>query len=476
MKPFPMKIDFAYLRKCFRLVGLVLLFLCISLFAGQAEVLSVAVNLDSAKQIIRGFGGMNCPAWIDDLTAEQAEKAFGSGPGQIGLTLMRMRIPNDKSKFSLEVPTAVRAKAHGATLMASPWSPPASMKTNGNTTGGSLKPEAYAGYAAHLRGFCDFMTMNGAPLYAISIQNEPDIRVSYESCDWTPGEMITFLKTSGINVGPAKLMAPESYKFSQGFSDPILNDANAESRLDIIAGHVYGGGRVDYPLARQKGKELWMTEHLTNNSDWSGALATAKEIHDCMVANYSAYLWWYIRRGYGLLGENGNVSPRGYVMSQFAKFIRPGYVRVNATSAPSADVHVTAYKKGGSVVIVVINRSGSTQGLAFSLIGTSVTRFEKYTTSSVKKVNGDGSQSVSGGAFIASVDASSITTFVGEGATQVAINPSRKGAPRAAIRGLSGNRVVIIDNGRFIGAGYDLLGKFLDNPGRYAPLGDFRNP
>jgi hypothetical protein len=34
-----------------------------------------------------GFGGVNMPIWIDDLTSAQADKAFGNGSGQIGLSI-----------------------------------------------------------------------------------------------------------------------------------------------------------------------------------------------------------------------------------------------------------------------------------------------------------------------------------------------------------------------------------------------------
>ena len=42
----------------------------------------------------------------------------------------------------------------------------------------------------------------------------------------------------------------------------------------------------------------------------------------------SAYVWWYIRRSYGLIKENGNISKRGYCMAQYSKFVRPNDVRV----------------------------------------------------------------------------------------------------------------------------------------------------
>ena len=89
-------------------------------------------------------------------------------------------------------------------------------------------------------------------------------------------------------------MAPESYHFCRQLTDPILNDSAACANLDIVAGHIYGGGLQSYPLAAEKGKEVWMTEHLILENDWSAALSTANDINACLSSGMSAYIWWYI--------------------------------------------------------------------------------------------------------------------------------------------------------------------------------------
>ena len=68
------------------------------------------------------------------------------------------------------------------------------MKTNNSLIVGSLKTDSAAAYATYLNDFANYMSANGAPLYAISVQNEPDISVTYESCDWTADAMKNFLK------------------------------------------------------------------------------------------------------------------------------------------------------------------------------------------------------------------------------------------------------------------------------------------
>ena len=111
------------------------------------------------------------------------------------------------------------------------------------------------------------------------------------------------------------------------YTDPVLNDPIAVNNLDIAGGHLYGGGLTDYPLARTKGKEIWMTEHLLNEVDngmgWPQALVLAKELNDCMLANFNAYFWWYLKRSYSMLGDGdkgtvmGETLKRGYVLSHY---------------------------------------------------------------------------------------------------------------------------------------------------------------
>lgn len=376
---------------------------------------SITIDLNTEYQIIRGFGGMNNPGWIQDLNDDQREKAFGNDPGQIGLSILRMRISPDVSNFNIELPTARYAKEKGALLFASPWSPPASLKSNNNLIRGHLLPENYGAYADHLLEFATFMKNNGVPLYAISIQNEPDwYGANYESCDWTALEMINFLKEQGAKLDTLKVIAAESLNFDHEITDSILNDVLAEPYLDIIGGHLYGENiALDYPLALSKGKEIWMTEHLNKPNDniWANALETGIEINNCMEASFSEYSWWYIRRFYSFIKDDGNITKKGYVMSHFSKFIRPGAIRVDANVSSAPDVDVTAYKTDTTFVIMVINQNDSPVNLDFSVQNGIVDTLTQYTTSATKNVINDGGVSITGGSFSVSVDASSITTF-----------------------------------------------------------------
>ncbi len=374
---------------------------------------ATTIDLEDTQQIIRGFGGVNMPGWIDDLTPDQVQKAFGPDSGQIGMNILRIRVPYDETKFNLEVPTAQLAKSLGAIIIASPWTPPAWMKSSDSIIGGRLNDTSYTAYASHLKAFTDYMSDNGVPLYALSVQNEPDVTVNYESCDWDVVQMLRFVKENAPTIG-TDIIVPESYNFNHTISDAILNDAVAAANVSIIGGHIYEGGLTSYPLAISKGKEVWMTEHLVVDTDWTGALATALEINDCMNAGMSAYLWWYIRRFYGPIDDYSNITKRGYVISQYARFVRPGFIRINTTANPQTDVYVTAYMGNSQVVIVVINYGSIPIDQTFIIENGTVTNFTPYITSSTKNCVKGTALSVSNQIFSTNLEQKSVITFVSD--------------------------------------------------------------
>jgi len=386
------------------------------------------VYSDSLKQIIRGFGAANIMPWRPDMTDNEIEKAFGTGDGQIGFSMLRLRLPSGGDwDFSIQLSTAKKAHDKGVLVFASPWSPPAEFKSNNNTTGGHLLEEHYQDFADHLNKFIDYMADNGVPLYAVSVQNEPDIEVSYESCDYTPEQMRKFMAENAGTI-KTRVIAPESFQFRKNMSDPILNDAEACENLDIVGAHIYGGGLGPYPLAEEKGKEIWMTEHLTGENDtngskkWYWAMEAGKEINDCMKYGYSAYVWWYIVRFYGPIsdgesnsGRKGDITKKGYVMSQYARFIRPGFHRVETTAMPQRNVMVTSYTNDeGKMVMVAINTANSNKLQRFTFSTGNDYTFTPYTTSESKNCEQGERVTTNNGSIVLSLEASSITTFVSE--------------------------------------------------------------
>ena len=393
------------LRALFCTVGLAGIIVSTPLGAATA-----GINLGSTAQSVRGFGGA-C-VWLGELSDAVMDKAYTANPGCVGLTINRIRIDPTRA-WTTELNNAKKAGARGAINFATPWSPPASMKTNNNTVHGSLLTSQYGAYASYLKEFSSYMSSNGASLYAISVQNEPDYDPDYESCTWTPTQMYNFVRNNAGSIS-TRLIAAETVQFNKAYTDSILNDSTARANLEIVGTHLYGGGMTDYPLARNNGKEVWMTEHLNTDTSIAGQMQTAKEMVDSFaVANFNAYVWWYVKRSYGPIDDSGNRTKRGCVMAQFARWVRPGYVRVNCTYNPSSNVYVVSFKSGSKVVIVAVNTGTSSVSQTFAMSnGTAPTSMTPYRTSSSQDLATLSAIAVSGGSFTNTLPGQSITTFV----------------------------------------------------------------
>jgi len=346
----------------------------------------------------------------------------------LGLSILRVRIdPGGKNLWGDELANAQKAIARGAIVFGSPWTPPASMKTNNNTVGGQLKQASYYDYVSYLNGFIDYMEENGAPLHAISLQNEPNIKVTYESCDWTPSQFLDFCKNYAQDIKVPVIM-PEAYNFDFAYSNPVLNDSTAASHIAIIGGHLYGATPKGYPLAAEKGKKVWMTEKYFDPDDISTCISIAKEISDCMNSNMNAYIWWYLRQpSCNLINSGGNsIKKKGYIMAQFSKFIRPGYYRTATTYNTYQGMNFTAYT-GDKKVIVAINRSPDRKKVQFEITGDTIAYFLKYTTTETKNLKQEGTVKITNQIVTVDLEPKSVTTFVSatEEIIPVSVNNNR---------------------------------------------------
>src|SRR5678810_37318 len=85
----------------------------------------------------------------------------------------------------------------------------------------------------------------------------------------------------------------------------------------------------------------------------------AKEVTDAMNNQFSAYLWWWVNDsqsdGTDLVNGSGVIIKPGYILGQFAKWIRPGSTRVSSTYNPTSNIYVTAYRVNGGTVIVAVS-------------------------------------------------------------------------------------------------------------------------
>lgn len=348
----------------------------ITIIQNTATPLSMTLNPAVTYQKVTGFGGMIDPlGWVgsaNQLTLAETEKMYSQSG--LGYNIIRMMVYPDSTTWNTDIAVAKKAQDMGAIVFASPWEPSANMEGTRTSTFDPTKttkyllPEYYQAYAAHLKAFVDYTASKGLNLYAISVQNEPDMNW----CSFTPTEIYNFVRDYGRQLGNVKTIAAESFHFDWAYTDPLLNSTETVNNVDIVGGHIYGGGLNDYPLARQKGKEVWMTEHLWNDEtsgyDWLWAPSLqkfAKEINDCMGANFNAYVWWYLKRYYSMVADTdtrstvpvGKITKRGYILSHYAKYAT-GRIRIG-TTVQDADLLSTAYVGAGDMTVVIINNKST---------------------------------------------------------------------------------------------------------------------
>lgn len=393
---------------------------------------TVVVNTGKEYQTIDGFGGMNHPEWTgSDLTDAQRQKAFGNGKDELGFTILRIFVNPNSNQWNKAVPTAKFASQHGVKVFASPWEPPSNLAESDSNGGKLHLPKSnYTAYAQHLNNFGNYMKNQGVDLYAISVQNEPDF--ASEWTRWSTDETTDFLANYADKITSTRVMSPESFQYApetaswvkdggKKYYTKILNNQKAFANCDLFGTHFYGTQRawMDFPALESCGKPIWMTEVYVPNSSsdadtWPEALDVAENIHNGMtVGNMSAYVWWYIRRSYGPMKENGNISKRGYMMAQYSKFVRPGDVRIDATEQPTQNVFVSAYKNDADqVTIVAVNKTTSEYNQSFSMgSGESISGVTRYRSSGSENL-AKSEISFNGTGFAAQLPAQSVSTFV----------------------------------------------------------------
>ena len=480
--------------------------LACGVFITIGNAATVDVKLDEEHQVIRGFGGMVHNQWQNGggLSDADAKLAFGTGEGTIGLNTLRIPVYASSNDFNKEVAAAKSAKKYAGDdfiLYATPWTSPYAGANQ------HIRSSDYQKYVDHLNSFTAYMKNQGVPLYAISISNEPDWCGEW-AC-WSADEIYNFTKgyADQMRKNGTKVISTESFKYDKNLYNKVLNDPNALKNWDILGAHFYasqastGDDFFAYKLADQKGVERWMTEHYTESQgsgnywrkymktgdqantavyDTVRAMDLAYEIHrGLVIGNFNQYTWWYIRRCYGLImdkdfgnklqvpqNEIGKISKRGYVMSQFARFIRPGAVRVGATAKPEANLFASAYKSanGDSVIVVLVNRDyKNKKTVTVNVPGAEIATFHMYTTSEAKNAKDEGEVEVKNGSVTITMDAGDtenkdcIVTLVGVGTPaepvprqpyggQVAVLPGKIEAENYDISGTGKGNVAYKDN------------------------------
>jgi len=366
------------------------------------------------RQYIRAFGGMSngfpisgdvgeIPRYMEN---DDIDTMFNpENPNYLGFKILRKHLfpatlsdiltgrynnfPSMLATNALFVHHIRMVNTHGGYVVLAPWTPSYFHWKEGNHPYGSigryLLTRYHREYVQYLKNFIQDLDRYNAPIFAVSLQNEPTYPAGYYGMligdtqqrdimrDW--GHIITGLNpdgtqgpnwTRGTGGGITGANLPDGrqrVRFMGGsphnnvlWNDPALNDPIARRHLEIVAYHTYGSWsqRHGLSLDQEPRRETWMMEKNINSgsgqfhrdSQWELVWLMMNEIHHIIAHNDSSvYCWWYTKRFYSFIGDatwgttNGEVLPRGHTIAHYALYLTDT-VRLETTSSGFGDAPV----------------------------------------------------------------------------------------------------------------------------------------
>ncbi len=303
--------------------------------------------------------------------------------GETDPELKRFSIERDRRYVLPAIQLALR-KNPDLLFFASPWSPPAWMKTSGKLGTGRVKQAFYPAYARYLLQFIQAYQAEGVPICAITVQNEPQHQdAAYPTTIWTAEEQRDFIRD---HLGPlferhavkTRIWCWDHNWNKPGFPRTILSDPRAARYVDGTAFHLYEG-KVEAQSALQRefpDKHIYFTEGSVFGTE--GAL----QLIDILRHDARSYNAWVImldehqRPNRGPhdasatcieLLDDGTIRYNYdyYMQGQFMKFIQRGAVRLESTAPRARGFgHAAFLNPDGHVVLVVANAGAEASSFA----------------------------------------------------------------------------------------------------------------
>jgi len=385
-----------------------------------AQPIRIDVDAGESFQTIVGFGAAvtDASAWLIQTRLNETQRAallkelFGRDAG-LGLSFTRISIgasdfsrshyslddtPDGKpdpdlARFSIEpnraellpVLRAARAINPELRIVASPWSPPGWMKTSGSLVHGRLLPEAQPALAAYLVRFADAFAAEGVPLFALTLQNEPD----YDTPDY-PGmrlEAAERARIIGQFLGPMlakRAGSPLILDWDHNWDKPespleVLADRQAAPFIDGVAWHCYGGSVASQMPVHDAhpDKNAYLTE--CSGGEWDKGWADSLRWFTRELIIGSTRGWsrgivlWNLAldethgphaggcgdcRGVVTIDSRSGAITRNleyYVLGHASRFVMPGAHRIESTTGVKGLATVAFQNADGSMALIVLN-------------------------------------------------------------------------------------------------------------------------
>jgi glucosylceramidase len=388
--------------------------------SGILEGATITVNPATMFQDIDGFGASltESSAWLmsKKLTPEAREKAlqqlFNPKTG-IGLSFLRQPmgasdfalgnytyddLPNGQTdpkleKFSIAhdkeliIPILKRILEINPNLkiMGTPWSPPAWIKTTNSVLKGRLKPGGYEWLALYFLKFIQAYKVEGIPIYAISLQNEPYFEPeTYPGMFMSPQDQIEVVKILGPMLKKAglktKILVWDHNWDKPEYPKAVLDDKTAREYIAGSAFHCYAGQSTAQSVVKtaHPDKEMYFTE--CSGGAWSKSFRSnlqyiSQTVMINPIRNWSrtAVMWnLALDENYG--PKNGGCpNCRGvitinqktgevdynvefYALGQASKFVQAGAKRISSESK-SSTIQSVAFKNPDSSLVLMLSNS-----------------------------------------------------------------------------------------------------------------------
>jgi glucosylceramidase len=337
----------------------------------------------------KGDGFSLCRTSIHSCDFSSDGYTYAEVPGDS--TLAHFTIAHDLKYRIPFIKAAMKVAGSDFKLFASPWSPPAWMKTNNSMLqGGKLRTEYYRIWALYFARFVTEYQNVGVPVWGLTVQNEPMAVQTWESCVFSASEERDFVKyylgptLEQAGLSTLKLMIWDHNRGILYQRAKVVYDDPAASKYVWGAGfHWYVGDHFDnvrivhdaYPdkaLLFTEGTETTFSADSVKEWRW-GEVFGRSMIMD--LNNWaSGWVAWNV-----ILDEHGGPNHLGnycmapiicntksgeltymssfYYLGHFSKFIRPGAKRI-VCSSNADDLLATAFlNENGTIAVVVMNQS-----------------------------------------------------------------------------------------------------------------------